>query len=272
MAKSNKPIPQFNYPIIETHCHLDYLEDESLDVIIDRAKQVGVERIMTIAVSKNNLQKAKSIANQHANVFFSQGIHPHDAADFDSDVEQTIRQNAADQKMLAVGEIGLDYYYNNCAASIQQQAFTQQMHIADELNLPVVIHSREACEDTQQILQQFSKSNARRGVIHSFTSSMKLAEYCLSEGYYLGFNGIITFNKAENVREVLKATPLSSILLETDAPYLTPVPYRGKSNQPCYLPFVAQKIAEVKQLDIEEVLQQCYENSLNLFFANDTQR
>ena len=132
--------------------------------------------------------------------------------------------------------------------------------------MPVVIHTREADADTRAILSNFSDQLQRKGVIHSFTSSLELAEYCLGEGFCLGFNGIATFNQADNVRAVVAATPLRQILLETDAPYLTPVPYRGKPNAPYYLPFIAEKIAEIKSCDIEQLLAQAWGNSMELFF------
>jgi TatD DNase family protein len=135
-----------------------------------------------------------------------------------------------------------------------------------DLDMPVVIHTREADEDTRDILQNFSGALSRKGVIHSFTSGLALAEYCLAEGFMLGFNGITTFKQADNVREVVAAAPLQQILLETDAPYLTPVPYRGKPNAPYYLPFIAEKVADVKQVDTEDLLRQAYQNSLALFF------
>ncbi|BCE00539.1 TatD family hydrolase [Marinicellulosiphila megalodicopiae] len=266
MSKSNKPIPRFNTPIIETHCHLDYLEMDTMADSLDTAYEVGVEKIVTIAVSKANLSKVVEISKAHEKVYCTQGIHPHDAKDFDPEVEAIIRKNAEFEKMLAVGEIGLDYFYDHCEPDIQKAAFARQMQIADDLDLPVVIHTREACDDTAAILRNCEKTNKKRGVIHSFTSSLKLAEYCLSEGYFLGFNGIVTFNSAENVREVLSMTPLDQIVLETDAPYLTPIPYRGRPNHPKYLPFIAQKIADVKNIDVEEVLHQCYLNSEKLFF------
>jgi len=268
MSKSNKPIPRFQTPIIETHCHLDYLDDETMTESLESAFEIGVEKIVTIAVSKANLNKVVDIANAHEKVYFTQGIHPHDAKDFDAEVESIIRNNSKLEKMLAVGEIGLDYFYDHCEPDIQKAAFSRQMQIADDLDLPVVIHTREACDDMASILKNFEKTNKKRGVIHSFTSSLKLAEYCLSEGYFLGFNGIVTFNSAENVREVLSMTPLDQIVLETDAPYLTPIPYRGRPNHPKYLPFIAQKVADVKNIDVEEVLQQCYINSQKLFFEN----
>jgi TatD DNase family protein len=168
-------------------------------------------------------------------------------------------------KMVAVGEIGLDYHYNNSPADIQKSVFEKQLQIACDQDLPVVIHTRDADEDTKAILKNFSSTLKRKGVVHSFTSSLELAEFVLNEGFYIGFNGIITFKKAENVQEVVKITPPERILFETDSPFLTPVPHRGKENAPYYLPFVAAKIAELKNLEIEGLKKQVYENSLSCF-------
>ncbi len=152
---------------------------------------------------------------------------------------------------------------------VQRLVFERQLQAAVDLDMPVVIHTRDADDDTRNILQNFSGSLRRKGVIHSFTSGLPLAEYCLAEGFMLGFNGISTFNQADNVREVVAATPLQQLLLETDAPYLTPVPYRGKPNAPYYLPFIAEKLAQVKALPVEQLLQQAYRNSLALFFPQE---
>jgi TatD DNase family protein len=270
MSKKRRDIPVFDTPIIETHCHLDYLDEGELAATLSRAAEVGVERIVTIAVSAGNLDTVASIAGQHDHVFATQGIHPHEAAGFDSRVEQAIRQRAANEKILAIGEIGLDYYYDHCPRDVQLAAFERQLQLASELDLPVVIHTREADEDTRAVLGNFSGALSRRGVIHSFTSSLALAEYCLAEGFTLGFNGIVTFNKADNVREVVAATPAERILLETDAPYLTPVPYRGKQNAPYYIPFVAERVAEIKNLGVEDLLGHAYRNSLALFFPEES--
>ena len=177
------------------------------------------------------------------------------------------RDSSRDSRILAIGEIGLDYYYDHADRSVQRAAFEQQLQLAVEQNLPVVIHTREADEDTRSILQNFSQALTGNGVIHSFTSGLPLAEYCLSEGFRLGFNGITTFNSAQNVRDVVCATPIEQIVLETDAPYLTPVPYRGKANAPFYLPFIAETVAELKNCEIEAFLRQVYANSEALFFA-----
>lgn len=268
--KKRRPIPRFQHPIIETHCHLDYLDDAQLLQTLDEAKQVGIERIVTIAVSSDNLDKVVSLSASHSQVWGTQGIHPHDAAQYSDAVEDKIIVNLANPRILAVGEIGLDYYYEHSNRITQGQAFERQLQIASDANLPVVIHTREAEHDTRAILENFSHLLPKKGVIHSFTSSLDLAEYCLSEGFSLGFNGITTFNQADNVREVVVATPVDKIVLETDAPYLTPVPYRGRVNAPQYLPFIAEKIAELKKLDIEQLLSQVYRNSIELLFTDNS--
>jgi TatD DNase family protein len=264
--QARREIPRFGHPIIETHCHLDYLDEQALPEVLQRAAEVGVERIITIAVAPGNLARVLALTRLSPAVWGTQGIHPHEAAAFDEDTAQAIRAGLADPRILAVGEIGLDYYYEHADRPTQRRVFEQQLQLAIEADLPVVIHTRDADEDCQAILGNCSRQLRRKGVIHSFTSSLALAEFCLGEGFMLGFNGITTFNRADNVREVVAATPLAQLVLETDAPYLTPVPYRGKPNAPCYLPFIAEKIAQVKQCGLAELLQQAYANSLALFF------
>ena len=261
-----REIPRFLTPIIETHCHLDYLEEESLRQTLEKSAEVGVEAIITIAVSPGNLDKVLALTRSADTIWGTQGVHPHEAESFDAPVEAAIRRGACDPRILAIGEIGLDYYYDHADRAVQRRVFEQQLQIAVELALPVVIHTRDADEDTRDILRNFSGRLPAGGVIHSFTSGLELAEYCLGEGFMLGFNGIATFNRADNVRQVVAATPVEQLLLETDAPYLTPVPYRGKPNAPYYLPFIAEKIAEVKQLEVESLLQQAHRNSRRLFF------
>lgn len=268
MSKSKRrDIPRFETPIIETHCHLDYLDDAELASTLQKSFDVGVERIITIAVSADNLQAVVDLCHSHPAIWGTQGIHPHEAAAFNEEVLARVRANAQDARILAIGEIGLDYHYEHAPRKIQQAAFEQQLQLAVDMALPVVIHTRDADDDTRAILENFSGKLHRKGVIHSFTSSEALAEYCLDAGFALGFNGITTFNRAENVRAVVAMTPLDQLLLETDAPYLTPVPYRGRPNAPYYLPFVAECIAQVKNLPVETLLQHAYNNSDALFFS-----
>lgn len=267
--KKRREIPRFTTPIIETHCHLDYLDEAQLTSTLEKSCEVGVERIITIAVSPDNLQTVVNLTRKSDTIWGTQGIHPHEAAAYNAQVETAIRQHCKDERILAVGEIGLDYYYEHAERGVQRLVFERQLQAAVDLDMPVVIHTRDADDDTRNILQNFSGSLRRKGVIHSFTSGLPLAEYCLGEGFMLGFNGISTFNQADNVREVVAATPLQQLLLETDAPYLTPVPYRGKPNAPYYLPFIAEKLAQVKALPVEQLLQQAYRNSLALFFPQE---
>ena len=265
--KKRRDIPQFKTPIIETHCHLDYLDQAELEITLAKSRQVGIERIITIAVSAGNLENVMKLATSSDNIWGTQGIHPHEADSYTPEVDAIIRKNAGHAKILAVGEIGLDYYYDHADRAVQRSVFEQQLQTAIELDLPVVIHTREADDDTRDILKNCSTSLARKGVIHSFTSSLALAEFCLAEGFMLGFNGITTFNSADNVRQVVAATPMTQLLLETDAPYLTPVPYRGRPNAPYYLPFIAETLAAIKEVDVEVLLQQAYRNSLDVFFS-----
>ncbi len=263
---SRREIPQFNTPIVETHCHLDYLDSQVLSETLDDAFQVGIERIVTISVSADNLDQVRALANGHPSIWCTQGIHPHEAESWCPALASRVKTGAEDGRVVAIGEIGLDYLYDHADRQAQKKAFDEQLGLAAELSLPVVIHTREADDDTRAILANHSSSLKPKGVIHSFTSSLSLAEFCLGEGFMLGFNGITTFRNADNVRAVVDATPVERIVMETDAPYLTPVPYRGRPNAPCYLPFIAEKLAEIKSLPTEALLEHARANSYRLFF------
>lgn len=250
---------------IETHCHLDYLKALPLEEIREKIKEAGITKVVTIGVDPENLDGVMNLSNTYPEIYFTQGIHPHDAKNATEVEFQKIRERSLLPKMIAVGEIGLDYHYNNSPQDIQKEVFEKQLQIACDQDLPVVIHTREADEDTKVILKNFSSKLKRKGVVHSFTSSIELAEFVLSEGFHIGFNGIITFKNAKNVQDVVMITPTDKILFETDSPFLTPVPYRGKENAPYYLPFVAAKIAELKNVDLETLKTQVFQNSLNCF-------
>lgn len=251
---------------IETHCHLDYLKALPLEEIRKKISEAGILKVITIGVDPENLDKVKELSETYPEIYFTQGIHPHDAKEVTEAEYAKILSRVTLSKMVAIGEIGLDYHYNNSPPEIQRIVFEKQLQIAADNDLPVVIHTRDADEDTKAILSNFSPYLKRKGVVHSFTSSLELAEFVLQEGFYIGFNGIITFKKAENVQEVVKLTPPERILFETDSPFLTPVPHRGKENAPYYLPFIAEKIAEIKKLDLAELKKQVYENSLKCFY------
>ncbi|MBL7664772.1 MAG: TatD family hydrolase [Bacteriovoracaceae bacterium] len=252
--------------MIETHCHLDYLKQLPLEEIVEESKRKGVEKIITISVDPDNFNKVTEIANHFPEVYCTQGIHPHDAKLFTEEVYQGIKTNTqTNKKVVAIGEIGLDYHYNNSLPEVQKEVFKRQLQLACELKKPVVIHTRDADEDTEEILKSYLPRLTRKGVVHSFTSGIKLAKFALSNGFYLGFNGIITFKKADLIRDVLAITPLEQILIETDAPFLTPVPHRGKENAPFYLEYIVEKIAELKQVPVDEVRKITTENAQKLF-------
>lgn len=263
---ANKVVTPAPWPIIETHFHLDYLKTASKAEILLRAKQNNIEKFITISVEPDNLAIVRDIATLFPEVYCTQGIHPHEARLVTEAVLDEIKQAKSFHKCVAIGEIGLDYHYDNSPRDIQRKAFEEQLQIAVDLNLPVVIHTREAEEDTLSILKNFSNTLKRKGVLHSFTSKPELAKWAIDDGYFLGFNGIITFKTAHEVRAIVEMIPLSQILLETDAPFLTPHPHRGIENSPYYLPLVAEKVAEIKKEEYETVLKQCYKNSVKLFF------
>lgn len=265
--KTRRPIPRFVCPIIETHCHLDYLDRESLTRELAAARRQGIERIVTIAVSPDNLAAVRAIAGREEQVFCTQGIHPHEAESFSDAVAERIRAGAGDPRVVAIGEIGLDYHYAHADRQVQREVFARQLAIAADTDLPVVIHSREAEDDTRAILREHLPALRHRGVIHSFSSRLELARFAIEADFMLGFNGMVTFTKAQNVRDAVALCPAEHIVLETDAPYLTPAPYRGQSNAPRFLPLVAERVAEIKGLPVETLLAECRANSERLFFA-----
>jgi TatD DNase family protein len=225
-----------NKKIIETHCHLDYLKKSPLDEILDQSTQSGIEKILTISVEPDNFDTVKELADKYSQVYFTQGIHPHDAKLSTAEALAKIESRVNVDKMLAVGEIGLDYHYDNSPRDKQREVFRAQLDIAIKHDKPVVIHSRDADEDMINILQEKAPLLKRKGVVHSFTSGPELAQTAIDLGFYLGFNGIITFKNAHDVRAIVELCPIEKILTETDAPFLTPVPHRGKENAPLLSP------------------------------------
>ena len=253
--------------MIETHCHLDYLQNSPIPEIIQKAGELGVEKMVTISVEPDNFSAASELAETHPNVYCTQGVHPHNANLYTPEVDRNLDSRLSGlPKVVAVGEIGLDYHYLKSSKDNQRDAFQKQIDLSLKHNLPVVIHSRDADEDTMETLSYYRGS--LRGVIHSFTAGMALAEAALADGLYLGFNGIITFKNADNVREVLSHVPLENILLETDAPFLAPVPHRGKENSPVLLPLVAAAVAKIKDIPLEQVVEQTSANAEKLFLFN----
>ena len=220
--------------------------------------------MVTVSVDEPSLDFVSSMVQQFPEVYGSVGFHPHDAAELTEDLEQKIRKLALEEKkLIAIGETGLDYHYMYSSAEVQQQVFSKQLQLAVELNLPVIMHSREAETDTLNILQAISVPPL--GVAHSFTSSFEMAKTLIEMGWYIGINGIVTFKNAEDLREVVSWLPLDRLLLETDSPFLAPTPFRGKPNKPAHIPAIATFIAELREISLEELAQQTTANAQRLF-------
>ena len=248
---------------IDTHCHLDKLDSTPEEAIIE-AKQAGVQRMVTVSVDEPSLDFVSSMVRQFPEVYGSVGFHPHDAAELTEDLEQKIRKLALEEKkLIAIGETGLDYHYMYSSAEVQQQVFSKQLQLAVELNLPVIMHSREAETDTLNILQEIPVPSL--GVAHSFTSSFEMAKTLIEMGWYIGINGIVTFKNAEDLREVVSWLPLDRLLLETDSPFLAPTPFRGKPNKPAYIPAIATFIAKLRGISLEQLSEQTSANAQRLF-------
>ncbi len=252
---------------IDTHCHLDKLDSTPEEAIIE-AKQAGVQRMVTVSVDEPSLDFVSSMVQQFPEVYGSVGFHPHDAAELTEDLEQKIRKLALEEKkLIAIGETGLDYHYMYSSAEVQQQVFSKQLQLAVELNLPVIMHSREAETDTLNILQEIPVPPL--GVAHSFTSSFEMAKTLIEMGWYIGINGIVTFKNAEDLREVVSWLPLDRLLLETDSPFLAPTPFRGKPNKPAHIPAIATFIAELRGISLEQLSEQTSANAQRLFNFSD---
>ena len=252
---------------IDTHCHLDKLDSTPEEAIIE-AKQAGVQRMVTVSVDEPSLDFVSSLVQQFPEVYGSVGFHPHDAAELTEDLEQKIRKLALEEKkLIAIGETGLDYHYMYSSAEVQQQVFSKQLQLAVELNLPVIMHSREAETDTLNILQEIPVPPL--GVAHSFTSSFEMAKTLIEMGWYIGINGIVTFKNAEDLREVVSWLPLDRLLLETDSPFLAPTPFRGKPNKPAHIPAIATFIAELRGISLEQLSEQTSANAQRLFNFSD---
>ncbi len=232
--------------LIDTHVHLDDIRyDADRDAVFQRAEEAGVEAFITIGCDVSTSTSAVKLATERPNVYATVGVHPHEVKRIEPPWYDELRQLAQHPKVVAFGEVGLDYHYDHSPREIQRQQFRQQITIAKSLNLPLVIHTREAQEDTMTILRE-EQAKTVGGVFHCFSGDPWLAKEALDLGFYLSFSGIITFRNASLLRDIIRTVPDDRILIETDAPYLTPVPFRGKRNESAYVTYVAQQVAEVK--------------------------
>ncbi len=255
--------------LIDSHCHLDRLEfnhpDENLQTVLAQARDRHIGGFLCVDIDLDNFADVKRIAESAPDIWCSAGVHP--LADLNPEQLDSVRLKSmakSSAKVVAIGECGLDYYYKKDRQAQQRAVFEKQLAVAMELELPVIVHTRDAREDTLALLDKYT-SQGLKGVLHCFTESMDMALAALEMGFYISFSGIITFRNASSLRDVVQAVPLDRLLVETDSPYLAPVPHRGKSNRPTWVLEVAEKVAEVKGLDLAEVANQTTRNFHHLF-------
>jgi TatD DNase family protein len=252
--------------LIDSHCHLDFPDfAQELDAVIERARAAGVERMITIGTRVEKAARLVEIAERYESVFFTVGTHPHEAAGEAVADFTAMRRLAKHPKCVGIGEAGLDYHYNYALPEVAQRVFRGQIALARELGLPIVIHTREAEDDTAAILKDEIGQGPFKAVLHCFTSSRALAETALELGFSISFSGVVTFRNSGELRAIARDTPLDRILVETDAPYLAPVPHRGKRNEPAFVAATARVVAEAKGIAPETLAAATRANTLQLF-------
>lgn len=249
---------------IDTHCHLDFGSfDEDRENVVQRAIKNKINAIITIGTDIESSENASKLAEKFALIHAAVGIHPNDCSDTGDKDLAKIRQMADREKVVAIGEIGLDYYRTYAEKEKQKEVFRKQIRLARELNLPIIVHDREAHDDLLEILVD-EKAYECGGVLHSFSGNVHFLETILPYNFYVSFTGSVTFKNA-NYDEVLEKVPLSNLLLETDSPFLAPVPFRGKRNEPAYIRYTAEKIAQIKNVSIEKLADITTQNAKKLF-------
>ena len=253
--------------LIDSHAHIQGKEYAGeIDAVIARARAAGVEKIIAVggAGDMSSNTEAVALAKTFSDIYATVGMHPHDAKDVGAEELQKLKNLAAEPKVVAIGETGLDYYYNHSPREVQRRVFGQFIHLARETGLPIVVHERDAAQDVADLLRT-EGAGKLRGVIHCFTGNYEAARAYLDLGFYISFTGIITFKNADALRDVVRNVPLERMLVETDSPYLTPVPHRGKRNEPAYVRYVAETVARIKGLSLEEVARVTTQNVRELF-------
>lgn len=250
--------------LIDTHTHIDMDNyKDSFEQILKTAEEYGVKKLIIPGVEPSGFIRITELCDKYENVYGAVGIHPEEVRKYDKQSEKLIHEYIKHPKILAVGEIGLDYYWDKSQIELQKEIFEKQILIAKEARKPVLVHDREAHLDTLEILKKTNAADI--GVVmHCFSGSPEFAMECVKEGFYIALGGVVTFKNAKKVKEVAKVVPLEKLLLETDAPYMTPVPYRGKENQPAYVKFVAEEIANLRGINFEEVAQITTQNAIKL--------
>ena len=252
--------------MIDSHCHLDHEPLKSdLSNIIKRSKDVGIEKLLTISTSVESFQKIKNIINEDEIIFGTIGIHPHETDNNEISIDYIVKNFEENPKIIGIGETGLDFYYNNSDKEKQIKSFKKHIEASIKTNSPLIVHSRNAEDETFEILNKYQGEKLKI-LMHCFTGSKNFAEKLLKLNAFFSASGIITFKNSMDLQETFKILPLEKILIETDSPYLAPVPNRGKKNEPSFLSYTAQKLADIKDLSKQEIIKITTKNFNNLFF------
>lgn len=252
--------------LVDSHCHLDFNDfDEDFEEMLERARDNGVTAMLNAGNNIGELQHQLEISEKYPFIYTAVGVHPHNAHEYPDTTAADFVTAARHKKIVAIGECGLDYYYDYSPRDQQIRILKEQIKAAQETGLPLIIHNRDSDEDMMRILQEEYQKKPFCGVIHCFSSSRKMAEFALSIGFYISASGIITFNKSNDIREIFSDIPLDRLLVETDAPYLAPVPVRGRRNESAFVHYTAEKLAQIKNISFEELAQITSDNFYKLF-------
>ena len=256
-----------NY-IIDTHSHIDMLKEITADEAVKNAHESQVDKIIIPCSDPKDIDTVNNLTLKYPEVYGLLGVHPSEVPAWDDTLLDKIRNIiASNKKIIGIGEIGLDYHWDKTTADLQKEVFIKQIKLANDLNLPICVHDRDAHLDTITILKEHNKGS--KVVMHCFSGSVEFMRECMKIGMYISLGGVVTFKNAGKTKDVAIEVPLNRLLLETDAPFLTPVPYRGTENQPAYTRFVAEEIAKLKEISIEEVMQTTTQNAYDLYNFGD---
>ena len=254
--------------IFDTHTHYDDEQfDSDRDELLGKMQEAGIETIVDVGASIETTKKALELAHKYDFIYAAVGVHPSEVEELSDDSIEQLRSLSRDSKCVAIGEIGLDYHWPDPAPELQKVWFKRQLDLARQEHLPVIIHSRDAAADTLDILKE-EHAEEIGGVVHCFSYSKEIARECTKMGFYIGIGGVLTFKNARKMVEVMEDTPMDRILLETDCPYLAPEPFRGKRNSSLYLPYVVEKMAQIKGITTDEVIRITRENAMTMYRLN----
>ena len=252
--------------LVDSHCHLDYNDfEEDFEEILQRAKENGVTAMLNAGNNIGELDKQLAISEKYPFIYTAVGVHPHNASEYENIKAQDFIDQTTHKKVVAIGECGLDYYYDYAPKELQIKIFREQIIAAQETGLPLIIHTRDADDDTISLLKEMYEQKKFTGEIHCFSSSKKLADFALSIGFYISASGILTFNKSQDIREIFADIPLDRLLVETDAPFLAPIPKRGRRNEPAFVKYTAERLAQIKDIPFDELAQITSDNFYRLF-------